>query len=150
MNQKLQDERSARIVKVNKLVHTIGQNGRRFFYDSRSDRYARMLMDNNGRLWWKDENTDRLIYLHYRYWCKGFSNGGTLQLLVEHLKEYVMTGQHLPIGVFGPWPDWYSAGDPWGYGRSIKTVYETAVSLGLLPEDITGDNDENSDCSDRE
>lgn len=139
MNEAKLIERQERADKVNQLVRVIGQHGRKFFFDSRKKSYAQMIVGENGRLWWRDENTGKSIYLHYKYWGRGFSNGGTLRSLVNDLKQWVMSGQPLPERVFGPWPKWYSNGDLWGYGSDMETVRQLALELGLLVETAVGE-----------
>lgn len=136
-------ERRQRADHVNQLVDVIGQCGRKFFFDSRSGRLGRMVVDDRCRLWWQDENTGKSIYLHYRYWGQpAFSNGGTLRSLVDALKIYVMSGETLRATTFGPWPDWISGGDPWGYGSDIHRVRQAALDLGILTATAVGGHHE--------
>lgn len=134
MNRNGLAERRSRAGKVNQLVDAISQHGRRFFFDSRNGgRVARMLVDDRGRLWWQDEGSGKRIYLHYKFWGQpAFSNGGTLRSLVDALKVYVMSGETLRATTFGPWPNWCSGGDPWGYGSDIHYVRQAALDLGIL------------------
>lgn len=113
-----------RIIRVNSLIRIIGDSGRHFF--RHKDQYARMELDDNGRLWWVDDYTQKKIYLHYPNWRKGFSHGGTMRDLVNRMKEFVMHG-HSITGV-GPWPQWICDGDLWGYGESMEIV-RAAVCL---------------------
>lgn len=126
--------RQDRARRVNQLTRFISERGRRFFYGKRSGIVAHMVVDPRGRLYWIDDYEGRGIYLHYRYWGKGFNHGGTLEQLVGSFKDYVMTGQLLPLYVFGPWPSWYANSDPWGYGADVMTeIRHEAIALGLLP-----------------
>lgn len=131
------DERYQRVVNVNKITRMIGDCGRNFF--KHRDRYAIMHLDYRMRLFWVDDYTEKFIYLHYKYWNRGFSHGGTLKSLVQQFKIYVMTGDPLPSHIFGPWPGWYCRGDPWGYGESMKEIREFAQSLGMLEPETTTD-----------
>lgn len=127
------EERMDRINKVNELTKLIGDLGRRFFFHKGT--YAQMVIDERGRLYWQDQYTNKRIYLHYRYWKRGFTNGGTLRHLVNMFKRYVMTGELLPQ-LFGPWPEEFCNGDLWGYGKeNMKLIREKAQELGLLPVD---------------
>lgn len=128
---------SRRLDAVNELVKFIGNNGRRFFFDPRKNTYAHMSIFGDNRLYWVDEGSGKSIYLHYKYWGKGFTNGGTLKSLVDHFRRFVVTGQMLPEEILGPWPSWYGNGDLWGYGESMRDVRAKAAELGLLPQSVT-------------
>ncbi|WP_237133758.1 hypothetical protein [Pseudohongiella sp. O18] len=122
--------RQQRIENVNALVKVIGDCGRHFFkYEGR---YASIEVDDRGRAWWIDQYTEKRIYMHYSGRWRGFSNGGTLRDLAKDLREYVVKGTRVPTHHFGPWPDWYCGGDPWGYGKDMETVREAARSLGVV------------------
>lgn len=127
---KVINERLARVDKVNDLVHIIADRGHRFFYNEKKNAYARMYMDVRGRLWWQDDYTDKLIYLHYKYWKRGFSHGGTMRQVVNMLKRYVLTGVPLPPHIFGPWSETLCNGDLWGYGKdNMEIIREEAAKL---------------------
>lgn len=128
-----QSERLERISRVNELTRMIGDLGRGFFLDKETNVYAQMHTDSRSRLYWRDHHTQKSIYLHYRYWKKGFTGGGTLRHLVNMFKEYVMTGELLPSAVFGPWPETFCNGDLWGYGKeNMRTIRELAGELGMI------------------
>lgn len=143
VNPNLLRERRQRATKVNELVKVIGTNGRCFF--CHKDTFAEMVVDDNCRLWWRDEWRGTMIYLHYKFWGVGFSNGGTLRSLVNNFKDFVMTERPLPEKVFGPWPSWYSNGDPWGYGSGMQVVRQKALELGLLVETAVATADKEID-----
>jgi hypothetical protein len=125
-------ERNERVEQINELVKLIGGLGRRFFWSEKTGAYAQMICDTRGRLYWQDQYTLELIYLHYRYWSKGFTNGGTMRHCVNMFKRYVMTGKSLPP-IFGPWPDSICDGDLWGYGKeNMIIIRRRARELGLL------------------
>ena len=123
-----------RIIKINTLVHFIGERGRRFFYSAKHDRYAKIERDKNGRIWWHDDHTGKRIYTHCKYssW-RGFSHGGTLRQLVEHFRDFIQTDTQLPNTIFGPWPDTFCNGDLWGYGKeNMEHINNEAMRLGIL------------------
>ncbi len=124
------EEKTKRLKNVNKLVKVIGHNGRHFFWSEKNSRFAKMILKNH-RLYWVDEHTGKHVYLHYKYWNRGFSNGGTLRQLVNYLKNYVMTGEKIPKQFLGPWPSWYCDGDPWGYGKKMIKIRKKATELGM-------------------
>lgn len=133
INERL-NARSSRAAKVNKLIQTIGGCGRRFFYFPSDDRYAEIKVDKRGRVWWIDEYTIVSIYLNYKYWGKGFSNGGTLRDLVNGFRDYVMHGKKLRWNVFGPWPKDFCNGDLWGYGEDMGMIRVQAKIFDMLEE----------------
>ena len=109
----------------------IASYGRRFF--THQGRVSRFELDAGGRVWFVDAFAGARIYTHHTNgrW-RGFSEGGTLRSLVIALRDYIQTGKPVPSGHLGPWPDWYSAGDPWGYGDAMPLVTKAAVELNLI------------------
>lgn len=134
--------RLERAADVNDLIRVIGGCGRKFFYYSKEDRYARIEVDHRGRVWWHDEYTNARIYTHYPRWGKYFSHGGTLKRLVNAFKDYVAKGKPLTSAQLGPWPDWYCNGNLWGYGDDMQTVRENAQRLGLLTVEVNHMNEQ--------
>jgi hypothetical protein len=126
------DKKRKRAEKANRLIELIGSCGHKFF--NYPDKYGngRFEVDVRGRIWFIDGYTGTHIYLHYRYWNRGFSEGGTLRALVDSLKRYISTGEPVLPSHFGPWPKWISHGDLWGYGEDMRKVRECAVSLSII------------------
>lgn len=124
--------RKARIRAVNELVKVIGSCGRRFFYSWGKERFAFIEVDSNGRVWWVDEYTGKRIFTAYSGHWRGFSNGGTLQDLVERFSGFVQTGEPVNRDVFGPWPDWICQSDRWGYKGDMEKVREAALRLKVI------------------
>lgn len=122
--------KASRIEKANALIQVIGDCGRGFF--RRKDRYARIEIDARGRAWWIDDYTEKRIYMHYPGRWRGFSNGGTLRALADHLREYALRGTRVPANQFGPWPGWLCNGDLWGYGKDMETVRTAALEFGII------------------
>jgi hypothetical protein len=118
-------QKQLRLEKANQLLKVIASCGRRFF--AHQGRVSRFELDTGGRVWFVDAYNEARIYTHRTNgrW-RGFSEGGTLRSLVIALRDYIQTGEPIPSGYLGPWPDWYCAGDPWGYGESMKLVAEAA------------------------
>lgn len=130
--------RRERLIAANTLIEAIATHGRRFFSLradcpdwTGQDRISRLLMDRYGRIWFIDKYRESLILMSHTGNWKGFSEGGTLAALVMALYRYIMTGEPLH-GSVGPWPAWYSDGDPWGYGDDMQAVRDVAINLGLL------------------
>ncbi len=125
------EEKQKRADKANELIKVIGSCGRKFFSYPNKHGFGRFEIDGRGRIWFVDGYTGKRIYLHYRYWKRGFSEGGTLQALVNCLKRYIATGEPVFTSHFGPWTKWLSDGDPWGYGEDMQQVRDCAVNLGI-------------------
>lgn len=117
-----------RVAHANDLIAAISRHGRRFFYDADRGRVARFEMDLAGRLWFRDEYTNRRVYVAYRWRWRHFSNGGTLRRLVESLAAYIRQGAPVPSSHFGPWPQWVCDGDLWGYGKSAMAALRTEIA----------------------
>lgn len=124
------EEREWRRAQANEFIEKISSVGRKFF--RHGDRTSRFEM-HKGKLWFRDCYSQKLIYLHSpRSKWKGFTQGGTLRVLVRHLKEFIWEGTLVPAGIFGPWPDWYCRGDLWEYGEeAMENVRLNARGLGI-------------------
>ena len=116
-----------RLAAANDLLLQISKVGRRFFYNSKHDRIARFEITPNGKLWFRDDYTDKLVYVAYTGRWKQFSHGGTLRRLIEELAEYIRTGARLAPGHFGPWPKYICRGDLWGYGTEAMATLRGAI-----------------------
>jgi hypothetical protein len=117
-----------RLEQANELLRLIAHSGRKFF--AHNGRVSRFEFDYRGRIWFVDAYRETRIYTHApnSNW-RGFSEGGTLHAAVLHLRDYIRTGKQTKD--FGPWPDWYSNGDPWGYGSDMLTIRDAAIRLGI-------------------
>lgn len=122
-------DQERRLVAVNNLILCIAGHGRRFF--SHGHRVSRLELDARGRVWFIDKYTGARIYTHYAGAWRGLSEGGTLRDLICALRDYVKRGTQIRRG-FGPWPDGYCGGDPWGYGDDMEIVRLRARDLGIL------------------
>jgi hypothetical protein len=126
-------DRADRLAAANELIAVIASCGRHFF--RHGDRITRLVLDARGRVWLVDRYTRREVYTHYRGRWKQFSEGGTLQDLVCHLRDFVTKGKPVPARVFGPWDERFIPdGDLWGYGReAMQTVRDAAARLVVIP-----------------
>lgn len=120
--------KAERIADVNYLILQISMFGRRFFYSKRFNRVAKFEVTMDGRLWFRDDYTDKRIYVAYKGHWRGFSHGGTLRRLVDDMAKYIGTGELIPAGHFGPWPDYIGGdGDLWGYGLDTMLMLRNAI-----------------------
>lgn len=126
------DDRQRRVNVSNQFLAAIAGCGRRFFlYD---DRVSRFELDERGRVWFIDGYLGARIYTHHWRW-RGFSHGGTLLSLCKALREYIMGRRSIPLDHIGPWPSWYSDGDPWGYGDDMSLVRELCGAIARKEEE---------------
>jgi hypothetical protein len=124
-------ERQARLDAANSIITEIAGCGRKFFLHD--GEVSRIEMDERGRLWFVDSYKGYRTYLHYAGRWRKFHHGGTLESLIKSLRDFIMLGKTLPLGTFGPWHDWVSGGDLWGYGKdNMVSVRAKALGLGLL------------------
>lgn len=123
------DSKTRRVAQANQLLQVIAGCGRRFF--CHQGRVSRFELDARGRVWFIDAYREARIYTHYTSgrW-HGFSEGGTLRDLVIKLRQFIQYGYDIGY-MLGPFPDWYSGGDPWGYGESMKIVQDCAMKTGV-------------------
>ena len=119
--------KSSRIKDANYLILQVSMFGRRFFYNAEHNRVARFELSIDGKLWFRDEYTDKRIYIAYRGRWKNFTNGGTLRWLVEDLAKYIRTGERISHRHFGPWPEWKCEGDLWGYGKDTMAMLRNSM-----------------------
>ena len=128
----MSDEKQLRCQRANSFIRIVGSHGRRFFYNKKRNEFARLEIDHRGRIWLIDEYQGARIYTHYRYRWRGFSNGGTLRMIVERLRDYVRTGNLLPRGIIY-WPKWYCDGNLWGYSAiQMACVRAAAKQVGIF------------------
>jgi hypothetical protein len=131
-------DRKVRVNQVNELIKYIGNIDRRFFYYKEKDRYAKILINYRGSLWWKDHYNDKPVFLHQKNWesSRDISVGSTLKSLINAFKNYIMNERQIRYHL-GPWP-----GQPklWGYDeKNMVLIRRKAVLLGIHkwePEDL--------------
>lgn len=117
-----------RLEEANALIRAMSDVGLRFFYDKRHDRVARFELTIDGRLWFRDDHSDKRIYVAYRGRWRMFSHGGTMRQLVDGLAEYIRSGKRVSAGHFGPWPQWICEGDLWGYGEEAMAALRATLA----------------------
>lgn len=122
--------RQDRLCKANILIGVIASCGREFF--RHDNRVAHFKFNNQKRIFFRDDYSNKLIYTHKKGRWKGFTHGGTLKSLIEKLRDYIKDGTKLNPKVFGPWPDHICRGDLWGYRRDMVQVRKAAVLLGIV------------------
>lgn len=121
--------REERLDRVNEFLAVMGSHGRKFF--CHEGVVSWLEQDERGRIWFVDSWQGTRVYTHREGRWRGFHHGGTLKGLVKALKRYVMEGTMLsPRALW--WPEWYCAGDLWGYGEAMHPVREAALRLGLV------------------
>lgn len=122
-----------RLAQANALIAVIASNGRRFF--RHKDRIAHMEL-RAGRIYFVDDFSGKAIYTHKTSFgnrWRGFSHGGTMRSLVEHLRDYITTGQLLPRWIIAP-PYSSQPGDIWGYGAAAESVRSEAWALPMFEQ----------------
>lgn len=121
-------ERERRVGIANKFLVAISSHGRRFF--EHEGRVSHFKLDMRGRIWFVDKYSEHCIYTHQPgYWGRHFSDGGTLQELCIHLREYIMGREELPMRALGPWRKDLCGGDLWGYGDAMQAVRDECGAL---------------------
>lgn len=131
-----------RLEEANKVIEAIAAHGRRFFYSGPGSdpseggvrakrcpegRVARFEFDGRGAVCFRDDYSwERILVVDSGRW-KGWSHGGTMRSLVIKLRDYIRTGEPISVGWFGPWPDWMSQGDLWGYGADAMALVREAA-----------------------
>lgn len=124
-----------RAEQVNQAIKIIGSHGRRFFYNKDHNRFARMEVDERGKVWFIDDYSGKRIYTHktgFGSRWKGFTHGGTLRSLVEEFRIYISRGLKVWPGVLGP--ERLSDGSNiWGYPEDdMQAVRKAASALPVF------------------
>lgn len=132
MKATLLEQKRDRAANANEVIAAVAMYGHQFFNHPKRYGTSYIRVDDRGRVWFVDGWTGKSVYLHYAYWQRGFSEGGTLRQLIIALKDYITTGEPISRSRLGPWPDWYCDGDPWGYGDDMQLVRDCAVAVGVL------------------
>ena len=125
MTEKELAKRKERAEKANEFLRTIASCGRQFFNHKEVSRF-----EVAPRVWFIDGYYGKRMTVR-KGWGRRFAQGGTLKILIESLKEYIMTGSTIHSGQLGPWPQTICNGDLWGYGEDIKIVRAKAEELGI-------------------
>ena len=126
----IKQEKLERTEKANAVIKIIASCGRRFFHWNGI--VSKIEIGNDGKIFFIDCFSQKRIYISERShrWIH-FSEGGTLRSLIEWLAVYIKTGKLLNRGHFY-FPEWYSEGDPWGYGDDMKIVQSEVEKIGIV------------------
>ena len=129
--------KTERLGHANALIEVISRHGRHFFHNRESGAIARLELDARGRVWLIDEYLGARVYTEKMFgdghgW-RGFSHGGTLRSLIEHLRDYIKRGDLLHPEFIAPAYTNSSHGDYWGYGaEAAAAVRAEAHALPLF------------------
>ena len=120
-----------RLKQANEFLKIIASCGRRFFHYKGF--VSSFELSSCGDVYFTDYYTKSFINTHASA-CSaewdGFTSGGTLQRLVEDIRDYIKHGRFLRLRYFrADWGDGFR--NPWGYGESLKIVHDGAESLGI-------------------
>jgi len=118
-----------RLEAANEFIKVIASCGRKFF---EHDGFVSTLeLSPTGRVFFIDQYTKKRIYTHLKYgrW-KGFSNGGTLKMMVKCMRDFITKGETMRAEYFQPEMG-NGFKNPWGYGEDILIVRDAAIRLGL-------------------
>jgi hypothetical protein len=122
MNQKTIDARQLRAYNANSIIIQISERGHRYF--NHDDAVSHFEIAENGRVMWRDEGKRCLTTRKFLLSFHGhFSEGGTLQALVEALWDHIVTGRRIGAHL-GAWNT-----DPWGYGTTAMQEIRAAAEL---------------------
>jgi len=130
----MKELQTKRLENVNAFIKVIGDHGRRFFYYSKSDRYAHMQLDARGRVWFVDDYSGERIYTHRNWRWRGFTHGGTLRNIVEVFRDHIKKGVRIHPSYFTI-KSWMGSEHPWGYPLdSLEILHAEGIRLGLIAE----------------
>lgn len=130
-----------RLETANAIVQVIAAHGRHFFSEN-SDRrepvenpfVSHFLVDRNHEVWFVDRYTRKHVLVRHSEW-RGFSEGGTLRGIVQHLAAHIAEGAEINPGYFGISPDWMP--NHWGYGDDMLKVRDGVAAI-LSANPVTG------------
>jgi hypothetical protein len=124
---------AGRLAAANQLLAVIAKHGRHFFFSASVPRLASFLFDARMRLHFVDDYTGKAILLPpagESHDLDGFSHGGTMRSLVEHLRDHILLGQLLNRELIAPAN---GLRDLWGYGaEAAEAVRHEAWQLPLF------------------
>lgn len=128
--------RQDRLTIANEFIKTIASCGRKFFYNNGDIAY--LYFSDLGRLMYVDEYTKTHIQTQksgfnpYPFSKKSkFSHGGTLAMLVEEIRDYIIKDKKLWANYFQPvLPNGFK--NPWGYGDDILIIKNKGLEIGIL------------------
>lgn len=129
----LPDGWQVRLETANAIIRVIASHGRHFLSEN-SDRrqlvadpfIAYFRVDKCNELWFVDRHSRRSILVRHQKW-PGFSDGGTLRGIIQHLSEHIASAAIINPGYFGTSPDWMN--DHWGYGDDMLKVRDGVAAI---------------------
>ena len=131
--------REERLNHANDLIRIISDHGRRFFFDKKSQRVAKMQFDARGRIWFVDDHSDKAVYVYrsgFGNSWNGFTHGGTLRSLVEALRDYIVSGERLSLEYIAP-ERLIAGSNIWGYSAdAAKAVREAVYKLPIIQKSM--------------
>lgn len=120
-----------RLKQANEFIKVIAGCGRRFFHYKGF--VSSFELSSDGKVYFTDYYTKKAIDTHASACADewdGFTSGGTLQRLVEDMRDYIKRGQLLRLRYFrADWGDGFR--NPWGYGEELEIVHKAASNLGV-------------------
>ena len=124
-----------RLETANAIIRVMAKYGRHFLSEN-SDRrelvadpfIAHFRLDAQNELWFVDRYSRKPVLVRHSDW-PGFSDGGTLRSIVQHLAAFITETQPIRIGWFSPSPDWMCHGDVWGYGPDMVRVRDEVAAI---------------------
>lgn len=132
-------DKQHRVRVANEVIEVIASHGRKFFSlhgdgyrTDEPDRVSRFEL-RGGRLWFIDKWSQKPVYVAYKGRWRHFSEGGTLQSLIENMGKWIRGMGEFPEWAFGPWKPFVCGGDLWGYGDDMAVVRSKVFAI-LHPE----------------
>lgn len=124
--------KAQRCARANEFIKVIANCGRRFFYFGPKDRYGHFFIGHDGHLRWRDEYTNKAIYLSGNgNWHRGFSNGGTLKDVIRMFAHYIRKNRPVNLHQF-------RIDGPWGYGEAMAQVVDAARRMFSINKGSNG------------
>lgn len=125
---------AARLERCNAIIRVIASHGRHFLSEN-SDRRGVLIenpfiayfkLDPQGELWYVDRYSRKPILVRHQEW-PGFSDGGTLRIIIQRLAAHIVEDAPINPGYFGVSPEWMP--DHWGYGDDMPKVAAEASRI---------------------
>lgn len=117
-----------RLETANAIVRVIAKYGRHFFSENSDNRelvenpfISHFKVDKRGELWFVDKYTRKPVLVRLNDRWSGFSDGGTLRSIVQHLAAHIEKGDPVNIGYF--------TGSYWGYEDDMAKVRDEVAAL---------------------
>jgi hypothetical protein len=112
-----------RVRQANAVIKIISSHGRRFFYSEAYGRTGYFGLDRVGQVWYVDQHTGMKLYPFGNGYWVGFTHGGTLQVLIARLAQFIETAEQLDLAWF---PLEHDA-ELWAYGQEAMTEVRRLV-----------------------